>query len=273
MSEDLQNRPVAGRGCLQMEAADCLNYAALLNRIPAIHGIHVLWQGEKPLRDARLAVTCEPAFAQAWERIIPVLEPGSSLRLDDLEPVLSPGFFSVLEERMAGVWSIRLLDGDQEVGRQDVPVDLLAFDEWSGLRGLPEILAAFVLPNHPGLRPFAGQVSDRLQSVTGGSALDGYQSKDRQRVWHMCAAIWECCHAQGLRYCNPPASFETQGQKVRTPEVVLGDRLGTCLDLSLITAALLEMIGLRPLLILLEGHCFVGCWLIEDRFPCAALDD
>ena len=39
---------------------------------------------------------------------------------------------------------------------------------------------------------------------------------------------------------------------------------GTCMDLSLLMASVLESCGLHPLLVLQKGHMFVGCWLVDQ---------
>src|SRR5690606_34422064 len=70
--------------------------------------------------------------------------------------------------------------------------------------------------------------------------------------------------AVGIRYVSAPPSFEGAGQKVRMPEQVIGERLATCLDLTLVYAAVLEHIGLQPLLVIQNGHAFVGVWLSQN---------
>ena len=40
-------------------------------------------------------------------------------------------------------------------------------------------------------------------------------------------------------------------------------RLGTCMDLTLLYAACLEALGLHPLLVMMDGHIFAGVWLRE----------
>src|SRR5690606_25317866 len=129
-------------------------------------------------------------------------------------------------------------------------LDVLAYNEWPGLQPLPALLAAFVLPNHPALAPLLRDVAARLQDATGSSALDGYQSRDPRPTAAVLAAVHDAVRARGIAYVNPPPSFEQRGQKVRTPEQLLGGGLATCLDLALLYAALLEHVGLHPIVVL-----------------------
>ncbi|MEM7263019.1 MAG: DUF4011 domain-containing protein, partial [Planctomycetota bacterium] len=157
--------------------------------------------------------------------------------------------------------------------RESFPIQLLAYDQWSGLRSLPEILAAFVLPNHPAVEGLLSEASGILEGWTGSGALDGYQSKDRQRVWTIGAAVYAALQGRRLQYINPPASFERVGQKIRTPDRVFESGVATCLDLTLLAAAVLEQVGLHPVVAFQEGHAFPGFWLTDDTLAEPAFDD
>ena len=152
-------------------------------------------------------------------------------------------------------------------------LELLAYNEWAGVSVLPEMLAAFVQPNHPDLQPLVARMAGFLEKWTGDPSLDGYQRPDPARVRLVVAAAYATLQSSKVTYVNPPASFEETGQKVRTPEDVVGTRLGTCVDLSVLTAGLLEAVGLHPLLLVVPGHLFAGCWLVEDTFPDLVHDD
>ena len=76
-----------------------------------------------------------------------------------------------------------------------------------------------------------------------GDTLSGYQSGDRSRVLLTVGAIYAALQGRGIRYSEPPASFEDAGQKIRLPDRILEHRLGTCLDLAVLSAACLEQAG------------------------------
>jgi DNA polymerase III delta prime subunit len=162
---------------------------------------------------------------------------------------------------------------DSQVFQQEYPLYLMAYDQWTGYSILPELLAAFVTPNHPILSRVSVNASKFLASWTGDSSLDAYQSQDPNRVRKQVAAVYEALRSEALVYCMPPASFEMYGQRVRLVDKVLTEKLGTCLDLTLLFASCLEAIGIHPLLILLQGHIFVGAWLTEDMYAQMVCDD
>ena len=96
---------------------------------------------------------------------------------------------------------------------------------------MPELIAAFVVPNNP-LLSQCGKCRAKLE-MTGSSAFDEYQTQDRNRVRHQVAAVYEALRSEGIVYCTPPASFEDYGQRIRLADQILIEKLGTCIDTSL----------------------------------------
>ena len=88
-------------------------------------------------------------------------------------------------------------------------------NEWAGQSSLPEILAAFVLPNNPAIAHILRDAADLLGDWTEDPSLSGYQSQDPKRSYRMAAAIYASILKLDLTYINPPASFEEDGQRVR----------------------------------------------------------
>ncbi|MHB0709359.1 DUF3320 domain-containing protein [Roseomonas mucosa] len=85
--------------------------------------------------------------------------------------------------------------------------------------------------------------------------------------------MWSAVCSLDIRYVNPPPSFEVEGQRVRPPRQIMEERLGTCLDLTVLFAACLEHAGFRPLIVLTRGHAFAGVWLSKHDFGASVADD
>src|SRR5690606_39202921 len=85
--------------------------------------------------------------------------------------------------------------------------------------------------------------------------------------------MWSATAGMRIAYALPPASFEEQGQKIRTPSAIIDGRVGTCLDTALLFAGTLEQAGLNPLLILTKGHAFAGVWLQPQEFSALITED
>lgn len=249
-----------------------INYAFQQNAIPVVQEVRV--QNDATTRsNLTLSVSTEPAFADPVEIRMQTLGAGEEFRISPLDLKLSPIFLGELSEKVSGWLKVEVKEGDSLLCTKMEPIALLARNEWCGLVSLPEILAAFVLPNDPAVMPLLSRASEILGEHTGRSALSGYQDKSRKRAWEQAASIYRAIAELGIRYINPPASFESTGQKVRFPSDIVTQRFGTCLDLVLLFGACCEQSGLHPLVLMHDGHAYAGCWMDERTLPEPAIDD
>ncbi len=258
---------------VELELDPCLNLAMQQNGVALLKGLRIENFGESEVRDLAVRVRAEPAFCEPLELRLASLAAGAQHTWESprLEP--SPAFLAELRERLEGTLHVELVAGERALESTRRGVAVLAYDQWGGLRSLPELLCALVLPNHPAIVVWLKQAGALLEQWTGDPSLSGYQSKSRERVQQTAAAVFHALQASGITYVAPPASFERDGQKVRTPDRVDEERLATCLDLAVVVAACLEQAGLHALLVLVEGHAFAGVWLDETSFPEPAIED
>jgi very-short-patch-repair endonuclease len=276
----VEERPVPHADALVRLRVDLdrrINFAMQQNDVPVVKTLHVDNQTGARLHDLRLRVHPEPAFAGVWETRLEHVAARSTYNLPAVDLVLSPGYLGELTERVRGQLRFELLQGseqgDERIAEHVEAVELLARDEWSGLASLPEILAAFVMPNHPAVERVLRDAGDLLGGWTGDPSLSGYQSRDPRRVYTMAGAIYSALQRLGITYVNPPASFEAEGQRIRLPDRILETRLATCLDLAVLAAGCLEQAGLHPLIVVVRGHAFVGVWLQDECFGEPATDE
>lgn len=248
-----------------------INYAFQQNAIPIVKELR--FQNDNIARkDVVIRVSTEPAFAAPAEVRIQAIDALGEFRVAPLDLKLSHDFLAGLNERVAGWLKVEVFEGETVVCERTEGVSLLARNEWCGLVSLPEIVTAFILPNDPAVMPILGRAAELLRESTGQASLNGYQDKNRQRAWEQVAAIYRAIAELAIRYINPPASFESTGQKIRFPGDVVAQRFGTCLDLALLVAACCEQAGLRPFVFMHEGHAYAGCWL-EERSSAEPADD
>ncbi len=249
-----------------------INFAFQQNAIPVVREIQ--FENDAISRkDLLVRISTEPAFAQPAELRLQAIAADEVYRASAIDLKLSPDFLSAIDERVAGWLKVEVLHAGDPLCSVTEPVALLARNEWCGLVSLPEILAAFILPNDPAVMNVLGRASELLREHTGRGALSGYQDKSRMRAWEQVAAIYRAIGELAIRYIVPPASFEKSGQKVRLPSDVFEQRFATCLDLALLFAACCEQAGLHPLVLIHDGHAYGGCWLEERTLPESCSDD
>ena len=140
-------------------------------------------------------------------------------------------------------------------------VEVLAYNEWGGLEYIPELLAAFVMPNSQGIDSILGETGRMLAKYGKDSSLNGYEDNSATKVWSMVSALYTILANKNFTYCLPPTSFENNGQKIRLTKDILNNKVVTCLDATILFASALEQMGLYPVIMVLKGHAFVGVWL------------
>ncbi|MFD0716050.1 DUF3320 domain-containing protein [Paenibacillus sp. GCM10027626] len=252
--------------------SETINYAMQQNHVPVVKEIVLTNTTEEAIYGITVKLTAEPQFAYEWSKACD-LPAGQSVALGAIKLQMSASFLGELSERIAGTLTLAVQHGDSILLEERGSISVLAFDEWSGLAILPEMVAAFVTPNSSHVTQVVREAADILGKWSASPAFTAYQSKDPNRVRLQAAAIYAALQNKGIAYSVAPPSFEAIGQRVRLPETVFAHRIGNCLDLSLLYAACLEAIGLHPLLVFTEGHAFAGVWLEEETFSESVQDD
>ena len=250
-----------------------VNYALLQNGLRIIRSLTIVNESEESVADAELRITSEPAFCLPYHEHIDLLPAGRTLPLHDVTVIPDGNFLAGMTEKISGMLTITLTCGERTLCLLQNEITALAFDQWHGITLYPELLCAFVTPNHPVIAQITARAAELLGKWTGDPSLDGYQSNDPNRVLKQAAAVYGALQERNIVYCMPPAGFEAVGQRIRLCDTVMEQKLGSCMDLTLLYAAALESLRLHPLLILLKGHVFAGVWLEEMSFPETVQDD
>ena len=250
-----------------------INFALQQNHVPVIREIVLRNTGDEQVDDIDLAVNFEPEFALEYSQHLDSIAPGKFVRISVVPISVSTEFLSSLTERMKGTVSLTARSGDELLAEKHCDISILTFNEWGGSGIMPESLAAFSTPNHPGITVINKRASEFLGRWTGDPSLNAYQNRDHNRVKYQMAAIYEAIAEKAITYCVSPASFESQGQRIRTVDEIMSLKMANCLDMTMLYASCLEAAGLHPLVIVTEDHAFAGCWLIPDSFPDSVVDD
>ena len=250
-----------------------INFAMQQNFIPFIRNLTVSNEGDEDISDVKLTITFDPGFAKTFTYDISNVPAGQSVEISPLRIILSTEMLFSLTEAISGTVSFSLAKDGNELYHKDTPVQLLSFNEWSGLAFDPELIAAFVTPNHPEIAKVISEASVYLKKWADTTAFSAYQRQNPNFVKQQMAAIYTALCARKIAYNMPPASFEYIGQKIRLANTVLEIKQGTCLDLAVLYASCLEAVGLNPLIIFISGHAFCGCHLEEETFADCATDD
>ncbi len=266
---DVPDQPPPESLGIIVEHARRINFALQQNGVRFVRRIALTNRGTDDLEEVVVRADISGGvggISREWTGRIARIAPGATYNLLDVNIALAPELLSRQTERESAELIVEASTRAHRLARHASPIDVLAATEWAGGDEFPEMLAAFVTPNHPAIEALLVEAGRLLREWTGDSGISGYQSRSPARAKAIVAAIYSAMAARRIGYINPPASFESGGQKVRLADQVLDGKLGTCLDLALVLAAAIEQAGLHPLIIVQSGHAFVGAWLLEETF-------
>ena len=251
---------------LNYEAANRVNFASAQNDVAIIERLVIDNPNPEPLTDVRITLRSAPPIIREKVWSVDRIASESAFALSDISTPLDIERLAGLDEAEVGELEFRVEAHGLPTIVEKCHVDLLARDEWGGVRDMAQILAAFVSPNDPAVAGVVKDAARLLEAAGHDGSMNGYQSEDPRRAYLLAAAIWSSVTGLGLTYAEPPASFEREGQKVRGPGRITNEGLATCLDSTLFLAAAFEAAGLHPVVLFAQDHAWVGVWICNKDF-------
>ncbi|MCD4670508.1 MAG: hypothetical protein K8S14_08680 [Actinomycetia bacterium] len=255
---------------VEFESMKWLNPALLKNGYPAI--FHMIITSDRMLRNVVLAITCDTGNGTSTIRqTLNLLRGPQPIRIDTLQfPVLYELIEAAVPRRQINLTMICSYAG---VVLAEITKSLLwmGLAEWLDKKETWCYIPAFVDPFANGVLDVIDEADSVLKKlVSPTSAFSGYQNGDRGFIEKQVEAVFSCLRDDPfqLNYINPPPipvykpdDQFASGQRVRSPDEVIERHRGTCHDLAILFASCLEHIGIYPLIILIQGHTFVGFWM------------
>ena len=253
-----------------------VSFAAQQNAVPTLKELRLANLRGVEAQALRLEIEADPPVFASRRWRFDRIAPGDEAHVRDRDLALNAGYLQQLSEAVRATVTLRAREDRDDAPvlvERRFPVEVLARNEWGGAGAQPELLAAFVLPNDPVVSRVLKRASEILRQAGRPEGLDGYQAKTKIRAYELVSAIWSAVAGLRLTYAEPPASFELQGQKVRSPSAAVESGLATCLDTAVLFAAALEHAGLYPELVMTKGHAFAGVWLQPQEFATLMVED
>ena len=256
---------------ISLDASSSLNFIFQQNAIPLIRHISLI--GSKQLSESKLIIESYPAFIQPTEIRIGKSDIDQSIYLSNPKLNFDLNFLLHLTENIKGYLNLKWLDLEgQLLAEKQHDIEVLTVDTWGGEKQPLELLACFSQPNAASLAPILKRASEWLLQKNLGS-LNGYLDKSPEQVLNQVNAIWQALNEQNLHYIVNPASYIQHGQRIRFAKQILAEKMACCLDSSMLMSSLLEQIGLDPIIMIVQGHSFIGVWLHETPVADVLIDD
>lgn len=258
---------------ISVDVNNVLTYAMQQNGSPIVREIRLKNETESDYENLIVNISTDTELIEPFSQGIQVLKGGEEVQLRNLKIQVNGKYLASLTERVSCNLKIEVMQGEETLVTDAMNVTALAYDEWPGLKFFPDMIAAFVTPNHPYVAELVLSASKWLEKWTKEPSLDGYLRHDQNRVKLMAAAVYAAIQERNITYAVHPASFEEIGQRVRLADTIMEQHMGNCMDITLLYAACLESIGLNPFLILMNGHIFAGVWLVDESFSDPIIED
>lgn len=259
---------------IHCDIAAKINFACQQSSFALLRDLRIENQSaDSSITDLQVVVRSNPVFLKEKLWRIDRIAPEEIVTLKDRNVELDGGFLLNLVESVRGAATITVEAEGRVLAEESLPVELLAYNEWGGASYMPELLAAFSMPNDPAVDRVLHDAGTVLRKAGKPDGIDGYKSCSRQRVWELASAIYTAIANLGIGYTLHPSSFEKNGQKIRLPGQILENRVATCLDTTMLFASVLEQAGLNPIVALPDGHAFVGVWLQPEELSTIVIDE
>ncbi|MBN2028073.1 MAG: hypothetical protein JW854_15090 [Actinobacteria bacterium] len=214
--------------------------------------------GDTPVNDFRIDYKIEGYCDWTSAEVYPSILPGQTVRdycwpnLDDAKmkevtsktPVELTVRYSYegLGQPIQDMEKIYLLGRNDFVFTDLSDEDILTFTD--AFDNYP-MVAAFVTPNEEMVKSVANNMAGGLET--------GMNDDDVYTAFIRC---FDGMRALGVKYIQEPSSYwsDRAAQYVQYPAETLSRASGTCLDLAICMAALMEAVGIRSYVALIPGH-------------------
>lgn len=263
-----------------IEPCKKLNYSMLHNNRPLFDKFEVKRQSKGRLVNIRVEVVLDTGSANAGysttfdlSRARPMVDVSALARVSLTSEMALSLRESVYTSLLVSVW------WEERLAYQNTfRVAMLPTDEWRDDNLNRIWLPSFVLPRDPAIADIVDKAQKYLSAFEDdiGAGFDGYQGvlPTGVPIDQQCQSVddqvrslwWALLNEYHLSYINPPPSFTETSQRLRTPSSIIEGKRGTCIDLTLLLAALLEYVDIYPVVFLLEGHAFPGYLRSPDSY-------
>ncbi len=243
-----------------------LNYVLVHCGEAFIKEIKITNNSDSVCQNLSLEISIRPeTFSSVWIETISNIAPGETKIIKNIDLPLKHKALYEVNEKMKAFLVVQVKSNNNLLYAKTNPLSVLPYNIAVLDKRINKTLSAFVQPNSREIKQFIKQARSVLFEKTNTDSFPGYQAGE-ERVFEMIEALHQTMQEQNITYINPPASF--YGQKIRSPKNVIDNSQGTCIDLAVLYASLWEGVGLNPVLVLIPGHAFMGCWDVDrTHFP------
>ena len=248
-----------------------INYALVQSKMNICNWCIIENNSDADMENIQFEITGE--YVETYLSMPFRLDAKQRIRIQDIKLQVNTSKLLSLTEKVTSSIILRIKTDEEVLKEQSFPISFMAYNQWHGIDCYPQLLASFITPNHPCIAPIVKRASEHLFKISGANEFNGYFSGEKEYVRMQIKAVYQALHEEGLSFVLNMPSYEEKGQRIRLANEVIAEKLGNCMDLTLLFAACLEYIGLNTLLILEQGHIYLGVWMVSESHVRSVDDD
>lgn len=250
-----------------------LNISLYLNDIKPVQSLTIENISETDSAQLEIKITADLPCIEPFSYNVPLVPSKKYVKIPLENLYVNRDFLNKLSETEKANITIEVIEKEVTILKETITINIQPLEHFGGFQVLPELIAAYVTPNHPYIYHIKRKAIEILEKQGLKTAFEGYQSNDPERVLQIMSAIYSAIQNEEIIYSSLPPGYEETGQRLRLLNTIQQEKFGNCIDISLLFAACLEAVDLNPILIIVRGHAFVGCWLQDDKFSEIINDD
>ena len=250
------------------EVAKVISYADYFAHRPLFSSLQIKNEGEETLEGLILSVQNANGMLLPTEKEIDV--PFESAVEVDLGSLLSPLYFSNIENVGEETVTVTLRKDKKVILTKEWTVTTLPFDYWQGTEGDAELLASFVRPKLGDCARVRTEVMEQLKKWNTPCELGSYIGNDKNAVRRIIAAMYAVFRRMSVLKKSCDIS---QPVVAGAGTKILAERKASTLEMALFACSCLENMGLHPVLVFGEKEITAGVWLYDSCFLDTVSDD
>lgn len=258
---------------LHKQTLPFLNISLYLNDIKPVQSLSIENTSESNSSQLEVKIISDLPCIEPLDYTVPFVPSKNQIKipLDGLKA--NRDYLNKLSETEKANFTIEIIENGAAIIKETITINVHPLEHFGGFQVLPELIAAYITPNHPYIYHIKRKAVEIIEKQGLKTAFEGYQSNDPERVLQIMSAIYTAIQGEEIVYSSLPPGYEETGQRLRLLNTIQKEKFGNCIDISLMFAACLEAVDLNPILIIVRGHAFVGCWLQDDKFSEVIIDD
>lgn len=195
--EEVVEQPIR----IQAAFSPNFNLAFFQNSVPGMLELTLLNDSDQGLSDLTLTISSTHAFLKTKTWHIDAISPGQKFHISDCDVQLHSAMLGRLNEAGSVHVSLTLTSNDKLLADCEHLIELLPRMQWSGIGHMPEMIAAYVLPNDTQMERLLKKSAAILRHHKKDVALDGCAGGPK-RAWELASSIWAAIGAMGATLCR-----------------------------------------------------------------------